>query len=220
MLPLEEVALDEPSSYVDKKQLSQFAISRFLEDPDIKIEQEPQEDKDLERLSSEQYEDQDMDQDEEDGIERLPDASPYRNFIVKTPAYDWLIASLQREVTLTRANPDLVDAIGKNILGALPSYRKVSRKTASREYKATFLVDWDPLAFLIEQQYAERSEIALERAITLTGSANDAYAMTTTKYLSQTWPATGKQVMRLVMDVICNTIDHHVTCQYTFTLFC
>ena len=93
-------------------------------------------------------------------IELSTDAELYRNFILTTPAYTWLIKSLQREVTITRADPDMMEIIGNKIFGALPSYRKVSRKVSSPEYKATFEVDWDPLAFVKEQQYTVSPEIA------------------------------------------------------------
>jgi hypothetical protein len=140
-------------------------------------------------------------------------------FIVKTPAYGWLITSLQREATLTRATPDIVEDIREKILRALPSPYMVNRKVPSQEYKATFELDWDPLSFVKEQQYTENPDEALERVITLTGSANDAQAVTSREYLSQTWPATGNQVMQLVTDVVSNTIDHHVACEYIIHIF-
>jgi hypothetical protein len=110
---------------------------------------------------------------------------------------------------------DLMEDIRAKILGALPFYHEVGR---SSSYKATFELDWDPLSFVKEQRYTESPHEALERAITLTGSANDAQAMTTVEYLSQTWPATGKHVMRLVADVARN-IDHSASCEFTVYLF-
>jgi len=149
------------------------------------------------------------------------DTSVYRDFIVGTPAYSWLVATLQREASLKRATPDLMEDIRNNIFAALPSKRKVSRKAASPEYKATFCLEWEPLSFVKEQRYTESPEVALERAITLTGYVNDAQAVTTREYLSQTWPATGIQVMRLVTDVTGNEIGHHITSKFTaFTLVC
>ncbi len=200
MLLPEDAGPNVLSAPLDRIQLSQFAIDRYLEEPDIGM-----------------YEDLDPapepDDVLEDETEITPDAGIYRDFIVKTPAYSWLLATLQREATLSRATPDLMDNIREIILGALPSYRKVSRKAPSQEYKATFELDWNPLSFVKEQQYRESPDEALERAITLTGSANDAQALTTMAYLSQTWPATGEYVMRLVKNVARNTIDHHVLCK-------
>ena len=122
--------------------------------------------------------------------------------------------NLGREaILITRTIPDLMEDIRRKVLCALPSSdHKVSNK-------ATFELDWDPLSFVKEQQYTESPDEALERAITLTGSANDAQAVTAGEYLSQTWPATGKNVMRLVIDVIRNTADHHAGCKYIVRLF-
>jgi hypothetical protein len=145
-----------------------------------------------------------------------PDSDLYHDFIVKSPAYSWLVASLQREATLTRATPDLMGDIGDKILSVLPSIHKVSRRAPSMECKATFELDWDPLSFVKEQQYVEKADEALKRAITLTGSTNDAQALTTSEYLTQTWPATGKFVMQLVVDVVRNTTGYHATCEYIY----
>lgn len=46
--------------------------------------------------------------------------------------------------------------------------------------------------------------MAVERAITLTGSARDAQALTCVQYLSQTWPLAGEYTMQVVKDVIAN----------------
>jgi len=231
MFPLE----DAISSNVDRIQPGQFAISRYLEEPDLNVYQqttvlgenseyrddEPgptpktHDDLDSAPISLELDENSDV---LEDDTESTHDAGSYRDFIVKTPAYSWLVASLQREATVTRATPDLMEDIRGRILSALPSSHRVSRKTPSQQYKATFELDWDPLSFVKEQQYTESPDQALERAITLTGSTNDAQAMTPGDYLSQTWGATGKHVMRLVTDVVRNTTDH-VTCEYIIRLF-
>jgi hypothetical protein len=65
---------------------------------------------------------------------------------------------------------------------------KVSRKKSVEAYKITFEIEWDPLAFIKEQEYREEPGEAIERAITLTGYAKDAQALTCAQYLRQTWP--------------------------------
>jgi hypothetical protein len=67
----------------------------------------------------------------EEDIELTPGAGLYMDFIAKTPAYTWLVTSLQREARLTRATPDIIESIRKKILDALPSYRKISRGALS-----------------------------------------------------------------------------------------
>lgn len=205
MFPFDDIAPEVLYSDVKRMQLRQYSIDRFLQETDSHLGQ--------------QIPEQDMINDViEDDIESRPDNS-YLDFILKTPAYEWLVATLQREVTLKRTTPDLMENIGRKILSALPSDDKVSRKIPSREYKARFELDWNPLSFVKEQQYTEAAHEALNRAITLTGCANDAQALTTGDYLSQTWPATGNCVMELVSDVVRNSIDHHTSGKYSLHFF-
>ncbi|KAI9662603.1 MAG: hypothetical protein M1821_008770 [Bathelium mastoideum] len=192
-----------------EEQDDQWAIRRFLEEQDDNIyedhESEP-------RPTSETHEgldsgtnspepNEDDDAFDEDA-ETAPVSSTYHDFLVETAAYNWLVASLRKETTLTRTNPDLMDSIRTEVFAALPSTHRVSRRVPSQGYKVIFELDWDPLSFVKEQQYIESADKALERAITLTGSANDAQALTTQEYLCQMWPTTGEHVMRLVTDVV------------------
>lgn len=73
-------------------------------------------------------------------------------------------------------------------------------------------MDWDPLAFLEQQSY--NGILDLGRAITITGSASDAQAVTTTEYLIQTWP-TGGKIMNLIEDVVSHQSHHSVVCKCT-----
>ena len=232
MFSLEDIT----SPNIDRIQPGQFAISRYLEEPDFNMYQQttaldenneyhdnkpgptPKTHGNLDSVPT-SLEPDENDDALEDDTEPTPDAGLYRDLILKTPAYSWLVACLQREAALSRATPDLMEDIREKILRALPSSHKVSRKAPSQEYKATFELDWDPLSFVKEQQYTESPDEALGRAITLTGSSNDAQALTPREYLYQTWPATGKHMMQLVTDVIRNITDHYVACEYIIRLF-
>lgn len=170
--------------------------------------------RDLDGLGNDnsEYDDSGHDEAPEDGKKRMNDSGIYQNFVVSTQAYSWLLATLRKEAIITRAKPDLMADIRKDIFACLPPHRRISRRVVSPEYKATFDLEWDPLTFLKEQHYAESPSEAIEKAITLTGSPGDAQAMTTCEYLSQVWPATGKVVMSLVKSV-CSTVnsDHNIT---------
>lgn len=65
-----------------------------------------------------------------------------------------------------------------------------------------FLIDWDPISFLREQQYQGSLHETIEKVITLTGSTKNAQALTTLEYLRQTWPTTGEHILQLVKDVL------------------
>jgi hypothetical protein len=88
----------------------------------------------------------------------------------------------------------------------------ISSRPSAEVYKITFGTEWDPLAFIKEQEYREEPDEAVEKAITLTGSAKDALALTCAQYLCQTWPSAGEHTMRLVKDVLRS--GHRHTCKF------
>ena len=53
-----------------------------------------------------------------------------------------------------------------------------------------------------DQGYAETVDHAIKDAITITGSLEDAQALTTEQYLMQTWPYSGADIIRLVTKVV------------------
>lgn len=153
--------------------------------------------------------------DEEENEETyMPEHLAYRDFIFKAPAYEWLLANLRREFHLCPAEPNSMDAIRRKILSSLPSSHKVSRKKSAEAYKMTFGIEWDPLAFVKEQEYREEPDKAIEMAITLTGTAKDAQALTCTQYLCQTWPSAGEHTIQLVKDVVRSGPGHRHTCKF------
>lgn len=95
-----------------------------------------------------------------------------------------------------------MESIGAEIFSKLPSHHAVSPNTALNKYSATFEIDWDPLLFCRQQGYVESADKAIRKAITITGSADDAQATTMTMYILQTWPKMCIAVMQLVGDVL------------------
>ncbi|OAR01627.1 hypothetical protein LLEC1_03282 [Akanthomyces lecanii] len=68
--------------------------------------------------------------------------------------------------------------------------------------QAYFDIDWDPRSFVQVQQYDANPHEAICSAITLTGLAEDAQALTSSQYLSQTWPSTGNFMMQMIQEVL------------------
>lgn len=152
----------------------------------------------------------DSDEDEEANV---PDLLTYQNFISKAPAYKWLLANLHRECLLFPAEPNIMEALRHQIVHFLPSSHKVSRKRSSETCKMTFEIEWCPLAFIKEQEYREAPYEVAEIAITLTGSAKNAQALTCAQYLCQTWPSVGQNIIQLVKDVVCGGPGHRHKCK-------
>ncbi|TGJ77569.1 hypothetical protein E0Z10_g10702 [Xylaria hypoxylon] len=183
----------------------QFALDRFLsekdEQPDnISIfdttlgEEYGDDQEDDNKDEKEEYDD--GDDDDDDDMHKL-EIGLYRNSVLSTPAYQWLIGNLLRESKLTRGDPDIMENIRANILQNLPSLHKVSRSTPIQKYRGIFELQWDPLSFIREQGYTGDLGVVLGKIITLTGSDRDAQAITTREYLSQTWPTTGEAILQL-----------------------
>tara|TARA_R110002003_G_scaffold206_4_gene15775 strand:- start:12 stop:638 length:627 start_codon:yes stop_codon:yes gene_type:complete len=182
--------------------LGKDAIDRFLKDKE-EYDDVPEQQFDAEAVDLEQ------DQKQQDDS---PGKGIIFDFILQTPAYKWLIATLKRETTLMRASPDLMEQIGAQIRGVLRSYgEEVSRKTSSQMYKATFELLWSPLQYLEDQQSHDDPEEVLGGAITLTGTVHDAQALTALEYLCQVWSDSGTHFMQLITDVACKVPEHFAT---------
>lgn len=209
------------SSNKDEVPTGEFAINRYLEaqDPtgyeEIALSDDMNEEaineRKIDARGTEEPDDPSECEDEEPS-----EYSRYQAFIKQTPAWNWLVKSLQREAILIRADPDLMEEIKTKIRDALPASHKVTRRTPSQTYEMIFVLEWNPLAFVEEQRYSENPDEALERAITLTGSLNNAQALTVKQYLSQTWPTTGEQMMGLISDAVRNSHRRHATCEYQY----
>ncbi|RFU74661.1 pfs domain-containing [Trichoderma arundinaceum] len=131
-----------------------------------------------------------------------PLSAIYRHFILTSEAYEWLLRRLRREAHSTFVETNIMGAIGHEITECLQRSRKIKRKEPPVVYKTIFEVDWDILTFLKKQQYSDEPSVAIERALTLTGSYQDAQVVTCLQYVNQTWPITGDRILQLIKDVI------------------
>lgn len=149
---------------------------------------------------------QDMEQEdqdyEEDGEASVSDLGAYRDLIIGSPAFGWLLAVLRRESLVEVECSHSMEDIKQKILSSLKSDHKISRSRSAEAFRATFLINWDPITFFKEQGYQGSLEEVIDRVITLTGSAKNAQALTTLQYLHQIWPTTGEHVLQLVKDVL------------------
>ncbi|KAF3089936.1 hypothetical protein TWF103_000657 [Orbilia oligospora] len=147
----------------------------------------------------------DITEDEETkmGNTAIDRAMVYRDFILKTPAFEWLVGVLRREITLlTPAEPNYMELTKRSVSECLPSSHRISKNRSAETFNTIFLTGWKPLTFVKEQEYELKPSEAIERAVTLTGSAEDAQELTCVEYLCQTWPSIGKYIIELVKDVI------------------
>ena len=136
----------------------------------------------------------------------------YQEFVIHTQEYQWLIANLRKHFYLAPTEPNSMSAVRQKILGFLPIAHEMSRKRKPDVHKMTFQIMCDLLTSITEQHYKVAPEEVVQTAITLTGSAKDAQALTCSQYVCQTWPLTGDHTIRLIQTVVRSDPGHRNSC--------
>ena len=129
-----------------------------------------------------------------DQVQVPPRYQEVRSFLLKGPAYQWLLKSARSSAHLTERRGTAMESISRKIDATLSSMERPKSRLCPI-FRARFDVDWDLQNFLRGQEYDTTLEIALERAITVTGSARDAQALSCMDYMCQTWPSSGRAVV-------------------------
>ena len=130
--------------------------------------------------------------------DNLPGLASYRNIIHNSPTYTCLRDNIRRECMFASTEPDIMGKIRRSILNSLPTSPQISRQRPAEIFDVRFKIRWDPKNFLIEQEYTEDPEEAIEKVITLTGSTESVQALTCGEYMRETWPSTGKDVLEFL----------------------
>ncbi|CAH0047215.1 unnamed protein product [Clonostachys solani] len=138
----------------------------------------------------------------------------YREFIRNSEVFQWLLGRLYVESSLVAAEPRAMEAIRAKIISSLRPSQRISRNASSERFNASFCVGWDPSGFLQSQEYGLNAAQVTSRIITLTGSENDAQALTCSQYLSQTWPTTGSLTLKVIKAVLHNDPNNLQHCTY------
>lgn len=122
--------------------------------------------------------------------------------IFPTAAYQWLLNAMRQELTLMTHEDHILIAIREEITRALPPIPEISIKKPIGLVKVLYLIRWNPTTFISEQQYPGNPQIALERAITLTGTLTHAQALPCLQYMRQTWPMSGERTLRVIQGLL------------------
>ncbi|KAI1177647.1 hypothetical protein F4777DRAFT_587102 [Nemania sp. FL0916] len=116
--------------------------------------------------------------------------------------YGWLLDRARRELSLSRAEPDIVASIRDTIFQGIPRTRKVSRRNPTQECEVIYKIDWDVMTFLKSQQYEENPSEAIADVITISGCHKDAQALSCRGYLAQTWSSSGLRLLNLLQKLL------------------
>ena len=136
--------------------------------------------------------------------EYSPKLDPYHEALIPSPAYQWFLGNLKRDVHMIPTGPDTMGDIKCEVMSHLKQPVKASRRAPPKLFRVVLELDWRPSDFFREQEYKEKPKDVVDIAITLTGSSYNAQALRCADYMRQTWPSSGQDTMRLVRNVLDN----------------
>jgi hypothetical protein len=141
--------------------------------------------------------------DEGDEFQPPPRYQEVRSFLLKSHAYNWLLKSARTSTTLTRTTGNTMRYVFQSVETALsPALTTRKMRSSHLSSQARFVMDWDVVTFLRRQNYCLSLDIALERAITITGSGTIAQALSCVEYMQQTWPFSGRAVLQILQKAL------------------
>lgn len=134
--------------------------------------------------------DNDGDDDDDDGDVDDSQLAMYRNVVAKSIAFQWLLCRLHRETSLATLEASSARAISIHIRQTLYARREnrvVSSERGPPKCSVLFQSDWDPLAFVSNQEYKEEPDEAIDGAIVIVQAINGgAEAMPCSGYVGRT----------------------------------
>ncbi|CAI4218412.1 unnamed protein product [Parascedosporium putredinis] len=121
----------------------------------------------------------------------------------------------------TSSEDQIRNHIYNNFLAPDPNRPRLLRSLVAPPYvRVTFNLDWDPLQFILQQDYPLPPEEAFGQIICLTGTWQEAQVSTIAEYMSEMWPITSKGLLTAVKQHLADpttvstcTILHNQTIQ-------
>jgi hypothetical protein len=162
--------------------------------------------------------DEDKDGDEEDDNDGIITIRygplPYTKYLHSNPAYDWFIATLQKECLLTRDDTTgCVTVDDDNLLSAilrhLPQGR-ISKQQAPYSHCVTFCVPWAPIEGRVRSAAPRpwQSKLFLGKGggignlITVTVCGTQALACSVNEYVEKSWPFGGSLIIDALQELV------------------
>ena len=134
-------------------------------------------------------------------VQEPPSYQRVRSFLLEGPAYQWLLQNARSSALLTEREGTVLEADIRKIDELLSSIRTLKQQHP-RVFQIIFDMDWDLPNFLRAQEYDATLEIAFERAITVTACQYSAQALSCIDYMCQTWPSSGREVVRVLQKAL------------------
>jgi hypothetical protein len=144
--------------------------------------------------------------DEDENIQGI-DLAVYQQAILNSPAYEWFLSSVRKELSLqwsTNQPPVMIENIRSKILEKLPT-GILSKRRALGACEVQFDLRWEDEkeGELPNELYTQLRKV--ENSLVLTGSPKVAQELTVREYLSQTWLANGSRLLDVILEAVHDT---------------
>ena len=146
-------------------------------------------------------------EDEVDDLTEVTKLPLYNNRILKSAAYEWFIVTLKKESALqwTATYPRvMIEDIRRKILNQL-STQITGKRRAPDTHSVTFGLVWQDTMgkqLLCKVEKPTGSEKTSSENIIITGSREEAQALTVQQYFRQTWPANWQRLLEVLRKAI------------------
>jgi hypothetical protein len=131
-----------------------------------------------------------------DGAAISPAYLDIESFLHQDLAYSAMLRTARSIATLTPDAAALrnITQSMERILNASGIYLQETMDT----YQVQFDIDWDLFGFFKEQNYDASIGPIMERVITITGTADNAQALTCLDYMNMVWPLTARDTLKAI----------------------
>ena len=130
----------------------------------------------------------------------------FLSLVVRSRAYQWLLEKLRHESKLSSpADLEMTQAarLSEAVIEELEKQEWRYKQYGVVPYvSSTFITDWSPHLFLLEQMYDAPPEEAVAKALVLVGTSTRAEGLACEEYLARQWRESGPTFLQLVQSVV------------------
>ncbi|KAI0870665.1 hypothetical protein GGS24DRAFT_510668 [Hypoxylon argillaceum] len=191
----------------DKMDLWNRKNDQLTEDPNSVVAQTHTENTD--HIEFDQF----PEDDDEDFLEGFPEIQEYRQILLNSPAYSWLLKSaiIEVELEIPEGVDDARGKIRRKIIEFLGEPSRISQKDAPASQPIVFQLPWIR-DYLISQEYNMPLHQVFPRALVVVGVDDQSFVTNCSEYLETLWPDIGPQILNLCISLLSNPCGFVASC--------
>ncbi|KAI1284129.1 hypothetical protein F5Y07DRAFT_394061 [Xylaria sp. FL0933] len=145
----------------------------------------------------------------------FPEKREYRDTLVNSRAYSWLLKSVINEIELeipTRLNNTRAK-IRTQVLEIMGEPSRISKRGGPERQGISYRLPWIR-EYLVSQEYEIPIHQALPRAVVVVGTEDQSFVTTCGEYLGTVWPDIGPQILELYTRLLVIPHGNNISCTH------